>query len=180
MIIPFKEKFPVIGENVFIAGNVSIIGDVIIGKDSSVWFNAVIRGDVNYIKIGERTNIQDGCVLHVTHKKYPLYIGSDVTIGHNATVHGCKIHDRVLIGMGSVILDNSHINSHCIIAAGSLIKENIVVPEGVLAAGVPAKIIRELKETEINMINQSAVNYAGYAQEYMNAGLSANSNFTEN
>lgn len=173
MIIPFKEKIPVIGENVFIAGNVSIIGDVIIGKNSGVWFNAVIRGDVNYIRIGESTNIQDGSVLHVTHKKYPLVIGRDVTVGHNATVHGCIIHDKVLIGMGSVILDNSLINSNSIIAAGSLIKENYVVPEGVLAAGVPAKIIRELKEAEIDMIKQSAVNYAGYAKEYMNSGISS-------
>ncbi|HMS33490.1 MAG TPA: gamma carbonic anhydrase family protein [Ignavibacteria bacterium] len=167
MIIPFKDKFPVYDESVFIAANASVIGDVILGRETSVWFNAVIRGDVNFIRIGERTNIQDGSVLHVTHDKYSLHIGNDVTIGHNAVVHGCTIKDRVLIGMGSVLLDDSTVNSDCLIAAGSLIKENFIVPEGVLAAGVPAKIIRDLNVEEIAKIRQSAQNYIAYAQDYI-------------
>lgn len=167
MIIPFKDKFPVYDETVFIAANASVIGDVILGRETSVWFNAVIRGDVNSIRIGERTNIQDGSVLHVTHDKYSLHIGNDVTIGHNAVVHGCTIKDRVLIGMGSVLLDDSTVNSNSLIAAGSLIKENFIVPEGVLAAGVPAKIIRDLNAEEIAKIRQSAQNYIAYAQDYI-------------
>lgn len=168
MIIPFRGIIPIYDKSVFIAENASIIGDVILGRESSVWFNVVIRGDVNFIRIGERTNIQDGSVLHVTHNKYSLNIGNDVTIGHNSTVHGCTVNNRVLIGMGAVILDNSVINSDSIIAAGALIKENFTVPQGVLAAGVPGRIVRDLKEDEILKIRQSAKNYAAYALDYIN------------
>ena len=167
MLLKYKDKFPVIEGSVFVSDTAIVIGDVIIEKFSSVWFNTVIRGDVNYIRIGESTNIQDGCVLHVTHNKYSLIIGSEVTIGHNATVHGCVVKDAVLIGMGAVILDNALINSNSIVAAGSLVKENFIVPEGVLAAGVPAKIMRDLNETEIKKIKQSARNYVEYAKEWM-------------
>jgi carbonic anhydrase/acetyltransferase-like protein (isoleucine patch superfamily) len=167
VILPFKNKLPLIGTNVFVADTAVIIGDVVIGDESSVWFNAVIRGDVNFIRLGNKTNIQDGCVLHVTNGKYPLIIGSNVTIGHNATVHGCTLKDNLLIGMGAVVLDNSIVNSNSIVGAGSVIKENFTVPEGVLAAGVPAKIIRDLNETEIQKITQSAENYAAYSKEYM-------------
>ncbi len=173
MLLGYKDTFPKIDDSVFIAENATVIGDVVIGKNSSVWFNSVIRGDVNYIRIGERTNIQDGSVLHVTHKKYPLIIGNDVTIGHNATVHGCTVIDRVLIGMGAIVLDNSLVNCNSIIAAGSVVKENFIVPEGVLAAGVPAKIIRELNDEEIRNIRQSALNYSEYALTYRNMSLKA-------
>ena len=166
MILPFKEKFPETDGSVFIADTAVVIGDVVLGKDVSVWFNAVIRGDVNLIRIGERTNIQDGSVLHVTHKKFPLIIGAEVTIGHNATVHGCTIKDNVLIGMGAILLDNSVVNSNSIIAAGALIKESFIVPEGVLMAGVPAKVIRNLNDEEIMNIKRSADNYVEYAKEY--------------
>ncbi len=166
MLLGYKDTFPKIDESIFIAENSSIIGDVVVNKNASVWFNVVIRGDINYIRIGERTNIQDGCVLHVTHKKFPLIIGSDVTVGHNVTVHGCTIKDRVLIGMGAIVLDNATVNSNSIIAAGSVVKENFIVPEGVLAAGVPAKVIRELNDEEIKNIKKSALNYAEYAMEY--------------
>ncbi len=169
MILRYKDKFPLFDESVFIAENAAVIGDVEIGRESGIWFSVVVRGDVNFIRIGERTNIQDGSVLHVTHKKYPLNIGNDVTVGHNATVHGCTVKNKVLIGMGAVILDNSIINSNSIVGAGSLVKENFTVPEGVLAAGIPAKIIRDLKEDEIAKIKQSALNYIMYAQEYMNS-----------
>ena len=167
MILPFKEKFPVLGKGNFIAGTAVVIGDVVLGDESSVWFNSVIRGDVNFIRIGNRTNIQDGCVLHVTNGKFPLVIGNYVTVGHNATVHGCTVKDNVLIGMGAVVLDNSLINSNSIVGAGSVVKENFTIPEGVLAAGVPAKIIRDLTKLEIEKIAQSAEGYVSYSKEYL-------------
>lgn len=166
MILSYKDKTPEIHKSVFIAKTAVIIGDVKIKKESSVWFNAVIRGDVNFIRIGEGTNIQDGCILHVTHNKYPLRIGSGITIGHNAVVHGCTIKDNILIGMGSVLLDNSVINSNSIIAAGALVKENTIVPEGVLFAGLPGKIVRKLTKNEIRNIKKSAGNYIKYALNY--------------
>lgn len=168
MLISYKNHFPEVDKSVFIADGAKIIGNVAIKRDSSVWFNAVIRGDVHFIRIGEGTNIQDGCVLHVTNEKFSLEIGNDVTIGHNAVVHGCTVKDSVLIGMGAVILDGAFINSNAIVAAGSLIKEGFTVPEGVLVAGVPAKIMRELTGTEIDKIKLSALGYVGYASNYKN------------
>jgi gamma-carbonic anhydrase len=168
MILPYKGINPKIDESVFICEGAQIIGDVEIGKDSSVWFNTVIRGDVNYIRIGERTNVQDGSVLHVTYKKYPLIVGNDVTIGHGALVHGCTLKDFVLIGMGAILLDNCVINSNSFIAAGTLVREQFTVPEGVLVAGVPGKIIRDLTEEEIAKIKRSASNYLMYVGTYRN------------
>jgi len=166
MILPYKGIYPKIHESVFICDGVQIIGDVVLEKDVSVWFNSVIRGDVNYITVGERTNIQDGCLLHNTYQKYPLIIGSDVTIGHGAVVHGCTIKDSVLIGMGAILLDNSVVNSNSCIAAGTLVKENFIVPEGVLVAGVPGKIVRQLNSDEIQKIQKSAANYLQYVKTY--------------
>lgn len=166
MLIPFQGIHPKIHESVFIAEGAQIIGDVEIGRESSVWFNAVIRGDVHYIRIGERTNIQDNCTLHVTHKKYPLIIGSDVTIGHGAIVHGATVGDFCLIGMGARILDNAKINHHAFIAAGALVLEHFEVPEGTLVAGVPARVIRALTEEELKQVEQSAKNYLMYVQQY--------------
>lgn len=168
MILPFNGKTPKIDESVFLCDGVQIIGDVEIGKESSVWFNSVIRGDVNFIRIGERTNIQDLSMLHVTYKKYPLIIGSDVTVGHSVTLHGCTVKDSVLIGMGAVLLDNCVVNSNSFVAAGTLVKEKFVVPEGVLVAGVPGKIIRELTTKEIEKIGRSARNYLIYVENYRN------------
>jgi carbonic anhydrase/acetyltransferase-like protein (isoleucine patch superfamily) len=165
-IIPYNGVTPQIDESVFICEGARIIGDVVIGKNSSVWFNAVVRGDVNYIRIGNNTNIQDGAILHNTFKKYPLIIGSNVTIGHGAIVHGCTISDLVLIGMGAVILDNAKVNSNSFIAAGTLVREHFIIPEGVLVAGVPGKIIRDLTEEEIKKIKQSADNYLYYVSVY--------------
>jgi len=166
MILPYKGIYPEIDESVFICEGSQIIGDVKLEKDVSVWFNTVVRGDVNYIRIGERTNIQDGSILHVTYKKYPLIIGSDVTIGHGVILHGCTIIDYVLIGMGAILLDNCVINSNSFIAAGTLIKQNFEVPEGTLVAGVPGKVIRNLSEEEIGKIRQSARNYLMYVKNY--------------
>ncbi len=143
-----------------------MLGDVEIGADSSVWFNVVIRGDVHWIRIGERTNIQDLSMLHVTHKKHPLNIGSNVTIGHSAVLHGCEISDNVLIGMGAKVLDRCVILPHTFVAAGTVLPEGSCPPGGVLIAGVPGKVIRELRPEEKAKIEQSAQNYVDYVASY--------------
>lgn len=173
MIIPYQNIHPKIHESVLIAEGVYIIGDVEIGKDSSIWFNTVIRGDVNYIKIGERTNIQDLTMVHVTFKKFPTFIGNDVSIGHSAVIHGCRIKDNVVIGMGAKILDDSTVSSFSIVAAGAVVKERFVVPEGTLAAGVPARVMRDLRPDEIDKVKQNAKNYLYYVEQYnkFNKGL---------
>jgi gamma-carbonic anhydrase len=173
MILPYQNKYPKIDESVLIAEGAYIVGDVEIGKDSSIWFNTVIRGDVNYIRIGERTNIQDLTMVHVTYKKFPTFIGNDITIGHSAVIHGCKIKDFVVIGMGAKILDEATVSSYSIVAAGSVVKERFVVPEGTLVAGVPAKVVKELKPEEIEKIKQNAKNYLFYSEQYrqFNKGL---------
>jgi len=166
VILAYNGKSPVLHHGVFIAPSADIIGDVEIGKSSSVWFQSVVRGDVNSIRIGERTNIQDGCLLHVRHEKYSLVIGSGVTLGHGVIAHGCRIHDHTLIGMGAIILDNAEINSYTLVAAGALVRNDMIVPAGVLVAGVPAKIIRELNDEERALIDASAVHYVDYANAY--------------
>lgn len=166
MILPYRGIMPRIHPTVFIAKGAQIIGDVEIGAGSSVWFNTVVRGDVHYIKIGERTNIQDNCVLHVTHKVYPLVIGSDVTVGHGAILHAATIKDRCLIGMGAKVLDNATVGPYALVAAGALVLEGFEVPEGVLVAGVPAKIKRKLTDEERRQIVQSAENYVDYVKTY--------------
>ncbi len=143
-----------------------VIGDVEIGKDSSIWFNAVVRGDVNFIRIGERTNIQDSSVLHVTHKKYPLIIGSNVTVGHSAVVHAATVYDFCLIGMGAIILDNARVGPYALVAAGAVVAGDAVIPEGMLAAGVPAKVVRPLTEEERQSLIRSAQNYVEYVAAY--------------
>lgn len=165
-IFAFNKHNPKIDASVFMCHGSIILGDVEIGKDSSVWFNTVIRGDVHYIKIGERTNIQDLCMLHCTYQKHPLNIGNNVTIGHSAILHGCTIHHNVLIGMGAKILDRCVVNSNTLIAAGTVLPEGTEIPSGVLVAGVPGKVIRNLREDEIKKIAQSADNYVMYVEEY--------------
>lgn len=172
MILPYQNIYPVIKKNVFICDGAKIIGDVVLEDDVNVWFNTVIRGDVNYIRVGARTNVQDNTMLHVTYKKYPLEIGEDVTIGHNAVVHGCKIYDRILIGMGAILLDRCIVNSDSLIAAGTIVREGFEVPSGVLVAGVPGKIIRELTEEEILKLKHGADNYLYYVSEYRKGGYS--------
>ena len=129
-VLPYRGITPQIHESVFIAEGARIIGDVTIGRDSSVWFNSVVRGDVHRIRIGEKTNIQDNCVLHVTHARYALTIGSNVTVGHSVVLHGCTIGDFCIIGMGAIVLDNAFVNSGSFVAAGALVPENFVVPKG--------------------------------------------------
>lgn len=166
MIRPFRGITPKLDPSVFVAESAEIVGDVTIGKESSVWFNAVVRGDVNFIRIGERTNIQDGCLLHVTHEKYSMTIGSNVTIGHGAILHACQLEDFCLIGMGAIILDNAQIGPYSLVAAGTLVREQIQVPEGVLVAGVPGKVVRSLTKEERRTLEESAQNYVDYVKSY--------------
>jgi len=167
MIKPFRGVLPIISSSAFIEDTAVIVGDVSIHSESSVWFNTVIRGDVHYIRIGHRTNIQDLSLLHVTHDAYPLVIGDDVTVGHHVVLHGCTIHNRVLIGMGSIVMDGAKIEEDCIIGAGSLITEGTVIPSGSLALGSPARVKRSLSEKELAWIKESAHNYVRYARQYV-------------
>jgi len=155
---------PKYGKNCFFAENATLIGEVIMGDDCSVWYQAVVRGDVNTISMGDRVNIQDGAVIHGTFEKSATTIGNDVSIGHNAIVHGCRIHDRVLVGMGSIIMDDSVVGSNSIIAAGSVLPKNTIVPEGSVFAGIPAKKIKEISpELQKGEIERIAANYMRYA-----------------
>ena len=157
-------KHPQISKDCFIAENATIVGEVFIGKQCSVWFNAVIRGDVHYIKIGNKVNIQDGAVIHATFQKSPTTIGNNVSIGHNAIVHGCTIHDNVLIGMGSIIMDDCVIESNSIIAAGAVVTKNTHVESGTIYAGVPAKKIKNISNEMISgQIDRIANNYVEYS-----------------
>ncbi len=160
------DKTPIYGDNCFFAENSVLIGDVIMGNDCSVWYNAVIRGDVNYIRMGNKVNVQDGVVIHGTYKKHPTEIGNKVSIAHNATVHGCTIHDNVLIGMNAVILDGVIIESNSIIAAGAVVTKNTLVKSGSVYAGVPAKKVKDISPDlisgEIERIAESYLKYASW------------------
>ncbi len=163
-LLPYLDKFPVIGENVFLASGVKIIGEVEIGNDSSIWYNTVIRGDVHFIKIGKMTNVQDCSMLHVTNGKFPLIIGDKITIGHSVVLHGCILKDLCLIGMGAVILDGAVVEEKSMVAAGTVVTPGFVVPSGKLVAGVPGKIIRDLNKNEMDDIERSAERYKKYAE----------------
>ena len=169
IIKPVKGKYPQISKDCFIAENATIVGEVFIGNQCSVWFNAVIRGDVHFIKIGNKVNIQDGAVIHATFKKSPTTIGNNVSIGHNAIVHGCTIHDNVLIGMGSIVMDDCVVESNSIIAAGAIVTKNTHVESGSIYAGVPAKkiknISKELISDEIDRIANNYVEYSSWFKE---------------
>jgi carbonic anhydrase/acetyltransferase-like protein (isoleucine patch superfamily) len=161
LVKSIKGKNPVWGADCYLAENATIVGDVTLGDECSIWFNAVVRGDVHYIKIGNRVNIQDGAVIHCTYKKHPTQIGDNVSIGHNALVHGCTVHNNVLIGMGSIVMDNCVVNSNSIVAAGAVLLENTVVESGSIYAGVPAKKVKEINE------EQSAALIKGIANNYV-------------
>ncbi len=165
IILPVKGVLPTLGNNCFLAPNATVVGDVVMGDDCSVWFNAVIRGDVNSIRIGNKVNIQDGAVIHCTFEKTKTYIGNNVSVGHNAIVHGCVIDNNVLIGMGSIVMDNCHIGSNSIIAAGAVVLENTKVEPGSIYAGVPAKKVKDISPELINgEINRIANNYLEYSK----------------
>ncbi|HET6245518.1 MAG: gamma carbonic anhydrase family protein [Bacteroidetes bacterium] len=157
-------KEPQFGENCFLTENATVVGDVIMGNDCSIWFNAVVRGDVNSIRIGNKVNIQDGAVIHCTYQKTTVNIGNNVSIGHNAIVHGCLIEDNVLVGMGAIVMDNCEIGSNTIIAAGAVVLEGTKVPAGCIFAGVPAKKVKDIKQELITgEINRIADNYLKYS-----------------
>ncbi len=166
MLHNYQGKAPKLDKSVFCVNSAEIIGDVEIGAHSSIWFQVVIRGDVNFIRIGEKTNIQDGTVIHVTQETHPTVLGDDVTIGHNVTLHGCKIGNRCLIGMGAVVLDGAEIDDDAMVAAGALVTPGTRVPSGTLYAGSPAKYKRHLSDDEIVSLKQSAQNYVDYAANF--------------
>jgi carbonic anhydrase/acetyltransferase-like protein (isoleucine patch superfamily) len=164
VILPVKGIHPVIPEDCFIAPNATIVGEVIMGNECSIWFNAVVRGDVNSITMGNRVNVQDGAVLHCTYEKTKVVIGNNVSIGHNALVHGCTIGDNVLIGMGSIVMDNVIIGANSLIAAGAVVLENTIIESGSLYAGVPAKKIKDLSpELFEGEVMRIANNYTMYS-----------------
>lgn len=165
MLLAYKGRSPCIAPSAFIEESARVIGDVAVGEESSVWFNVVLRGDVNYIRIGCRTNIQDGTVVHVS-SGYPTVIGDEVTVGHNATLHGCTVDDRCLIGMGAVVLDGAVIGEESIVAAGAVVAPGTVIPPRTLALGAPAKPKRGLTPGEIERLGRSADNYIGLMTEY--------------
>jgi carbonic anhydrase/acetyltransferase-like protein (isoleucine patch superfamily) len=167
MIKGFSGRFPKFDPTVFIEASAQVIGDVEIGANSSIWFGAVVRGDVNYIRIGRRTSVQDGSVLHVTRLTHPLLVGNEVTVGHAVTLHGCTVKDRCLIGMGSTLLDGSVIGEESIVGAGALVPEGMIVPPRTLAVGVPAKVRRGLTEEELAFLSRSAQNYVELAEIYL-------------
>jgi carbonic anhydrase/acetyltransferase-like protein (isoleucine patch superfamily) len=166
LILPVEGVMPQMGNDCFIAPNATIVGDVIMGDQCSVWFNAVVRGDVNSIRMGNKVNVQDGAVIHCTYQKTKAIIGNNVSIGHNAIVHGCVIDDNVLVGMGAIVMDNAKIGNNSIIAAGAVVLENTVVEPGSIYAGVPAKKVKdisnELISGEINRIADNYVKYSGW------------------
>ena len=163
LILPVEDINPQIGENSFIAENATIVGDVVLGKECSVWFTAVIRGDVNSIRIGDRTNIQDGAVIHCTYKKAATTIGNDVSIGHRAIVHGCSIENKALIGMGAIVMDDAVVQENCIIAAGAVVLEKTICEAGHIYAGIPAKKVKKLSIDQIKNLKKTAANYILYS-----------------
>jgi carbonic anhydrase/acetyltransferase-like protein (isoleucine patch superfamily) len=166
MLRPYRGGMPVVHPTAFVDESAQVIGDVQIGAESSVWMNAVIRGDVNSIRIGERTNVQDGTVIHVMHHTHPTAVGDDVTIGHGAIVHGCTVGSRVLLGMGAILLNGSTIGEDTIVAAGSLVTENMAVPPRSLVMGSPARVRRALTDDEVRFVLESAGNYVRYRLDY--------------
>lgn len=168
-LIPYRDSVPKVHGSVFLADGSRIIGDVVLNEMVSVWYNAVIRGDVHSVRIGRGTNIQDNCVVHVSHDTEPAIVGSDVTVGHGAIVHSCTVEDRCLIGMGATVLDRAIVRSESMIAAGALVPPGFEVPSGMLFGGVPAKMMRELTAGERASIAESAARYREYARESMEA-----------
>ena len=170
LILPVNDKLPTMGSGCFAAPNATIVGDVVIGNECSIWFNTVIRGDVNYIRMGNKVNVQDGAVIHGTYQKNATNIGNNVSIGHNAIVHGCTVHDNVLIGMGAIVMDRCVVNSNTIIAAGAVLLEGTIAEPGSIYAGVPAKKIKDISQEkisgEIDRIANNYIKYASWFEKY--------------
>jgi gamma-carbonic anhydrase len=172
IIRPFGGKAPILHDSVFATETAVVIGDVEIGEASSLWFGAIVRGDVNFIRIGARTNVQDHAVLHVTSHTHPTIVGDDVTIGHRVTLHGCTVKDRCLVGIGAVVMDGAVVGEDAMVGAGSLVPPGMIVPKGTLALGTPAKVKRGLTGEEIAFFRTSAQNYIRYAEQYLREGWS--------
>jgi carbonic anhydrase/acetyltransferase-like protein (isoleucine patch superfamily) len=162
LILPVKDVYPQIGQDCFIAENATIVGDVVLGDACTVWFNAVIRGDVNSIRIGRKTNIQDGAVIHCTYQRAATIIGNNVSVGHNAIVHGCTVEDNVLIGMGAIVMDHAVVQTNCLVAAGAIVLERTVCESGFVYAGIPAKKVKALSPEQIEGLDKVANNYVMY------------------
>ncbi len=166
LVKSIKGVSPKMGENCFLAENATLLGDIEMGNECSIWYGAVIRGDVNSVRMGNKVNVQDNATLHCTYQKYPLTIGNNVSIGHNAIAHGCTIHDNVLIGMGAIVMDNCVVESNSIVAAGAVVLEGTHIPSGTIFAGVPAKKVKditpELISGEIDRIANNYVMYSGW------------------
>ena len=165
-ILPYGGKAPRLAASAFLAEGSVVVGDVEIGDASSLWFGAIVRGDVNHVRIGARTNVQDLSVVHVTSRTHPTVIGDDVTVGHRAVLHGCTIRDRCLVGIGAIVLDGAVVGPDAMIGAGALVPPGMVVPPGTLVLGAPAKVKRPLTPDELAFLRASAANYAGYAARY--------------
>ncbi len=171
LLLPVHGVLPTMGSDCWLAPNATIVGDVQMGDQCSIWFNAVLRGDVNSIRIGHKVNVQDGAVIHCTFKKTQAIIGNNVSIGHNAIVHGCVIEDNVLVGMGAIVMDNARIGSNSIIAAGAVVLENTIVEPGSIYAGVPAKKVKDISQDLISgQINRIAENYVTYSSWFKTPG----------
>jgi len=170
LIRPWGGKSPRLAESVWVAESAVVVGDVEIGPDSSIWFGAIVRGDVNAIRIGARTNVQDYTVLHVTSRTHPTVIGDDVTLGHRVTLHGCTVHDRCLIGIGAVVMDGAVVGEDSMVGAGSLVPPGMAVPPRMLALGSPARLKRQLTQEEVGFFRTSAASYVGYADQYRREG----------
>ena len=168
MLRPFRNVVPTIDPSAYVDESAQVIGDVVLGPESSIWLNAVVRGDVNYIRIGPQSNLQDGVIVHVNHQpSYPTIVGERVTVGHAAILHGCVVEDRCLIGMGAILLNGSHVGSDSIVAAGTLVSERTVIPPRSLVMGSPGKVRRPLTDAELAFILEGAANYVRYRLEYM-------------
>ena len=170
MIKPFQDKEPKIHESAFITDDAIVIGDVEIGEESSVWFGSIVRGDVNYIRIGDRTNIQDACVIHVSSRDHPTILESQITVGHRVTLHGCYVESGCLIGIGSILLDGSRIGRNSLVAAGSLVTPGTIIPPESLVLGAPAKVKRSLTSDELAYLDRSWQNYVDLSRRYVSEG----------
>lgn len=177
MIRTFQGIKPVIPSSCFIEETAVVIGDVIMGERSSVWFHSVIRGDVHYIRIGQRTNVQDLCMLHVSHHTHPLVVGDDVTIGHRVVLHGCTINDRVLVGMGAILMDGVVIGEDSVVGAGALVTEGTIIPPKSLVLGSPARVKRPVTDRELLWIKTSADNYVRYSSQYLDDSSAGKTGF---
>jgi gamma-carbonic anhydrase len=173
IIRPFGANAPRLHPSVFAAEGSVVVGDVEIGEESSLWFGTVVRGDVNSVRIGARTNLQDHTVVHVTGRTHPTVIGDDVTIGHRVVLHGCTVKDRCLVGIGAIVMDGAVIGPDAMVGAGALVTPGTVVPPGMLALGSPARPKRSLTPEELAFLRQSAANYVGYAARYVGEGWAA-------